>query len=141
MSKRKKSKAVPIVAVLTILIAALAVLCFLINPLVIQPKKDAIAKANADAKAAVEERNPAEKSFSILIYAFSDISYIIGINRKQTIKHEVTNMANQQNTNSNDELAFLDILDEAPAAPVQVPEVETETKTDFAEVTETVKDM
>ena len=57
MSKRKKSKAVPIVAVLTILIAALAVLCFLINPLVIQPKKDAIAKANADAKAAVEERN------------------------------------------------------------------------------------
>lgn len=48
-------------------------------------------------------------------------------------------MANQQNTNSNDELAFLDILDEAPTAPVQAPEVETETKTDFAEVTETVK--
>ena len=57
MSKRKKSKAVPIVAVLTILIAALAVLCFLINPLVIQPKKDAIAKANQDARAEVEQRN------------------------------------------------------------------------------------
>ena len=54
---KKKSKAVPIVAILTFLIAALAVLCFLINPLVIQPKKDAIAKANEEAKAAVEERN------------------------------------------------------------------------------------
>ena len=54
---KKKSKAVLIVAILTFLIAALAVVCFLINPLVIQPKKDAIAKANADAKAAVEERN------------------------------------------------------------------------------------
>ena len=57
MSRTKKSKAVPIVAVLTFLIAALAVVCFLINPLVIQPKKDAIAKANRDAKAEVEERN------------------------------------------------------------------------------------
>ena len=57
MSRTKKSKAVPVVAVLTILIAALAVVCFLINPLVIQPQKDAIAKANADAKAEVEERN------------------------------------------------------------------------------------
>ena len=57
MSRTKKSKAVPIVAILTFLIAALAVLCFLINPLVIQPKKDAIAKANEEAKAAVEERN------------------------------------------------------------------------------------
>ena len=57
MSRTKKSKAVPIVAVLTFLIAALAVVCFLINPLVIQPQKDAIAKANADARAAVEERN------------------------------------------------------------------------------------
>ncbi len=54
---KKKSKAVPIVAILTFLIAALAVVCFLINPMVIQPKKDAIAKANADARAAVEERN------------------------------------------------------------------------------------
>lgn len=45
------------VAVLTFLIAALAVVCFLINPLVIQPQKDAIAKSNAEAKAAVEERN------------------------------------------------------------------------------------
>ena len=57
MSRTKKSKAVPVVVILTILIAALAVVCFLINPLVIQPQKDAIAKANADAKAEVEERN------------------------------------------------------------------------------------
>ena len=57
MSRTKKSKAVPIVAVLTFLIAALAVVCFLINPLVIQPQKDAIAKANREAKAEVEERN------------------------------------------------------------------------------------
>ena len=47
MSRTKKSKAVPIVAVLTFLIAALAVVCFLINPLVIQPQKEAIAKAIA----------------------------------------------------------------------------------------------
>ena len=57
VSRTKKSKAVPVVVILTILIAALAVVCFLINPLVIQPQKDAIAKANADAKAEVEERN------------------------------------------------------------------------------------
>ncbi len=57
MSRAKKSKAVPIVLVITILLAALAVVCFLINPLVIQPKKDAIAKAYDEAKAAVEEHN------------------------------------------------------------------------------------
>ena len=57
MSKTKKSKAVPVVAILTFLIAALAVLCFLINPLVIQPRKDAVAKANQEAKAAVEAKN------------------------------------------------------------------------------------
>ena len=58
MSKpKKKSKAVPVVAVLTFLLAALAVVCFLINPLVIQPKKDAIAKANQDARAETEQRN------------------------------------------------------------------------------------
>ena len=57
MSRTKKSKAVPVVIVLTILIAALAILCFLIKPLVIEPQKDALAKANADARAAVEERN------------------------------------------------------------------------------------
>ena len=58
MSKnKKKSKAVPVVAFLTFLLAALAVVCFLINPLVIQPKKDAIAKANQDARAEVEQRN------------------------------------------------------------------------------------
>ena len=57
MSRIKKSKAVPVVTVLTLLIAALAVLCFLINPLVIQPKRDAIAKANQEMKEEVEERN------------------------------------------------------------------------------------
>lgn len=57
MSRTKKSKAVPIVLVITILLAVLAVVCFLINPLVIQPKKDAIAKAYDEAKAAVEEHN------------------------------------------------------------------------------------
>ncbi len=45
------------VAVLTFLIIALAVVCFLINPLVIQPQKDAIAKANENARTEVEERN------------------------------------------------------------------------------------
>ena len=68
MSRQKKSKAVPVVIFLTILIAALAVLCFLIKPLVIEPQKAAIAKANADAKAAVEERNKkAEAEYKALI--------------------------------------------------------------------------
>ena len=57
MARTKKSKAVPIVAVLTLLIIVAAVVCFLINPLVIQPQRDAIQKANADAKAEVEARN------------------------------------------------------------------------------------
>ena len=57
LSRTKKSKAVPVVTILMILIAALAVLCFLINPLVIQPQRDAIAKANQEAKSAAEERN------------------------------------------------------------------------------------
>ncbi len=68
MSKTKKSKAVPIVAVLAFLIAALAVVCFLINPLVIEPERKAIAKANEDAKAEVEERNrQAEAEYKALI--------------------------------------------------------------------------
>ena len=57
MSRPKKSKAVLVVSIAAVLITALAVLCFLINPLVIQPQRAAIAKANADAKAQVEERN------------------------------------------------------------------------------------
>ena len=57
MSRTKKSKAVPVVLILTILITALAVVCFLINPLVIQPRRDAIQKANEEAKAAAEQRN------------------------------------------------------------------------------------
>lgn len=68
MSRTKKSKAVPVVIILTILIAALAVLCFLIKPLVIEPQKEAIAKANAEAKAAVEERNKqAEAEYKALL--------------------------------------------------------------------------
>lgn len=68
MSRTKKSKAVPIVAVLAFLIAALAVVCFLINPLVIEPQREAIAKANADAKAEVEARNlQAEAEYKALI--------------------------------------------------------------------------
>ena len=68
MSRTKKSKAVPVVIVLTILIAALAILCFLIKPLVIEPQKAAIAKSNAEAKAAVEERNKqAEAEYKALI--------------------------------------------------------------------------
>ena len=54
---KKKSKAVPIVAVLTLLIIAAAVVCFLINPLVIQPQRDAIRNANEKARAEVEARN------------------------------------------------------------------------------------
>ena len=68
MSRTKKSKAVPIVAVLAFLIAALAVVCFLINPLVIEPQREAIAKANEEAKAEVEERNrQAEAEYKALI--------------------------------------------------------------------------
>jgi len=54
---QKKSKAVPIVTVLTILIIAAAVVCFLFEPLVAQPRREAIAKANEAARAAVQERN------------------------------------------------------------------------------------
>ena len=54
---KKKSKAVPVVTILTLLIIAAAVVCFLINPLVIEPQREAIRKANADAKAEVENRN------------------------------------------------------------------------------------
>ena len=57
MSRTKKSKAVPVVTILTILIAALAVLCFLINPLVIQPQRDAIAKENEARRAEAEAKN------------------------------------------------------------------------------------
>ena len=54
---QKKSKAVPIVTVLAILVIAAAVVCFLFDPLVAQPKREAIAKENEAARAAVEERN------------------------------------------------------------------------------------
>ncbi|MBO7664054.1 MAG: M15 family metallopeptidase [Clostridia bacterium] len=55
--KRKKSRAVPVVAVLTFLVVALCVACFLINPLVIEPQRKAIAEANEAAKAEVEQKN------------------------------------------------------------------------------------
>lgn len=54
---KKKSKAYPVVAVLTLLIIGLAVVCFLVNPLVIQPKRDAIEREYEAAKAEVEKRN------------------------------------------------------------------------------------
>lgn len=54
---KKKSKAVPIVTVLTILVIAAAVVCFLFDPLVAQPRREAIQKANEEARAAVEQRN------------------------------------------------------------------------------------
>lgn len=57
MARTKKSKAVPVVAVLTLLIIAAAVVCFLIEPLVIEPQREAIRKANEAAKAEVENRN------------------------------------------------------------------------------------
>ncbi len=57
MARTKKSKAVPVVAVLTLLIIAAAVVCFLIKPLVIEPQREAIRKANEAAKAEVENRN------------------------------------------------------------------------------------
>ncbi len=57
MSRPKKSKAVPVVTAVFILIAVLAVICFLINPLVIKPQRDALREADARAKAEVEEAN------------------------------------------------------------------------------------
>ena len=57
MARTKKSKAVPIVTVLTLLIIAAAVVCFLIKPLVIEPQREAIRKANEAARAEVENRN------------------------------------------------------------------------------------
>jgi len=54
---KKKSRAVLIVSLLAILILGLAAVCFLFEPLVAKPQRDAIAKANADARAAVEQRN------------------------------------------------------------------------------------
>ena len=55
--KRKKSKAVPVVIILTVLVAALCVGCFLIKPLVIDPQRATVQKANAEAREAVEEKN------------------------------------------------------------------------------------
>ena len=54
---QKKSKAVPIVTVLAILIIAAAAVCFLFDPLVAKPQREAIARENEAARAAVVERN------------------------------------------------------------------------------------
>ena len=54
---QKKSKAVPIVTVLAILVIAAAAVCFLFEPLVAKPQREAIARENEAARAAVEERN------------------------------------------------------------------------------------
>ena len=55
--KRKKSKAVPVVAVITVLVAALCAACFLVKPLVIDPQRKAVDDANKKAQAEVEEKN------------------------------------------------------------------------------------
>ena len=57
MSRPKKSKAFLIVAIIAFIITALAVICFLFKPLVIQPQRAAVAKANAAMKAEVDRRN------------------------------------------------------------------------------------
>ena len=57
MSRPKKSKAVLIVSILAVLVTLLAVLCFLVKPLVIAPQQEAVRKANAEMKAEVEKRN------------------------------------------------------------------------------------
>ncbi len=54
---RKKSKAVPVVAVITFLVLALCAGCFLIKPLVIEPQRKALAEADERARAEVEEKN------------------------------------------------------------------------------------
>ncbi len=57
MSRPKKSKAFLTVAIIAVIVIALAILCFLFNPLVVQPQRAAVAKANAEMKAEVEQRN------------------------------------------------------------------------------------
>ena len=57
MSRRKKSKAYPVMVVITLLVAALCAGCFLINPLVIEPQRQAVAKANAEAQSRTDEEN------------------------------------------------------------------------------------
>ena len=57
MSRTKKSKAVPVVSVLCFLIIAAAVFCFLVEPLLLKPQRDAIASANQERRAAAEKRN------------------------------------------------------------------------------------
>ena len=57
MSRPKKSKAFLIVAIIAVIVIALTILCFLFNPLVVQPQRAAVAKANAEMKAEVDQRN------------------------------------------------------------------------------------
>ena len=57
MSKRKKSKAVPVVLVITILVAALAAGCFLVKPLLTDPLRTASEKDLARRQAETEQKN------------------------------------------------------------------------------------
>ena len=70
---QKKSKAVPIVTVLAILVIAAAAVCFLFDPLVARPQREAIARENEAARAAVVERNQeAEARYAA---AIADVRY------------------------------------------------------------------
>ena len=57
VSKRKKSKAVPVVLVITVLLAALAAGCFLVKPLLTDPLRKASAEELAKKQAETEKKN------------------------------------------------------------------------------------
>ncbi len=57
MSKKKKSKAVPVVLILTVLVAALAAGCFLLKPLVTDPMRKASATELAKKQSETEAKN------------------------------------------------------------------------------------
>ena len=57
MSNRKKSKAVPVVLVITLLVAALAACGFLLRPIVTDPIRQTAAKEMAEQYAAVDKQN------------------------------------------------------------------------------------
>ena len=57
MSNRKKSKAVPVVLVITLLVAALAACGFLLRPVITDPIRQTAAKEMAEQYAAVDKQN------------------------------------------------------------------------------------
>ena len=57
VSKKKKSKAVPVVLILTVLVAALAAGCFLLKPLVTDPMRKASATELAKKQSETEAKN------------------------------------------------------------------------------------